>query len=86
MGAPAVHKKGGVVWPGAHFAEEAYLSQVFTVAILAQGTSWAVADTQAFLHSGSNPPAPQSILNQNFTSIPKSKTNENVPIPNLGLE
>ena len=63
-----------------------YPRHLVTVAILAQGTSWAVADTQALLHSGSNPPAPQSILNQNFTSIPKSKTNENVPIPNLGLE
>ena len=34
---------------------ESYRAAAVTVAILAQGTSWAVADTQAFLASGSIP-------------------------------
>ena len=34
---------------------ESYRAAAVTVAILAQGTSWAVADTQAFLPSGSIP-------------------------------
>ena len=36
-------------------AMESYRAATVTVAILAQGTSWAVADTQAFLPSGSIP-------------------------------
>ena len=36
-------------------AMESYRAATVTVAILAQGTSWAVADTQAFLASGSIP-------------------------------
>ena len=38
------------------------LKHLCTVAILAQGTSWAVAVTQAFLSMGSNPRTPLSHL------------------------
>ena len=47
------------LWRGAlcvaNVSQQAKLRATFTVAILAQGTSWAVAVTQAFLVRGSNP-------------------------------
>ena len=43
--------------------------QIVTVAILAQGTSWAAADTQAFLPSGS---IPMRIESQSANACPRS--------------
>ena len=61
-----------------------YLNNLITVAILAQGTSWAVADTQAFLHSGSIPPTPK-LVRQPELDVHLQPEVQNVSIPDLGL-
>ena len=61
-----------------------YPRNLVTVAILAQGTSWAVADTQAFFAPRIESTRAALYLKSKFRIHPKLK--ENVPIPNLGLE
>ena len=55
-----------------------YPRNLVTVAILPQGTSWAVADTQAFLHGGSILLASPLTLTRNVAFI--RKPSKNVPI------
>jgi hypothetical protein len=53
------------------------LSHIVTVAILAQGTSWAVAVTQAFLGGGSSPgmyPCPRGMYVMHPNRTPLSLT------------
>ena len=53
------------------------LTHIVTVAILAQGTSWAVAVTQAFLCGGSSPgmyPCPRCMYVIHANQIPLSLT------------
>ena len=55
----------------------ASLTHTVTVAILAQGTSWAVAVTQAFLGGGSSPgmyPCPRRMYVMHANQIPLSLT------------